>query len=112
MNRLARNMGLYGLALATVLFGGCGLINGLLRNAMPLAGVKLQYMCIPEGTSVDTPAGPRSIESLRAGELVIGFDGEPVRILQKHEYVEDPGASEFLRVDFSSGERVELCGML
>jgi hypothetical protein len=68
-------------------------------------------MCIPEGTPVDTPAGPRPIEMLRAGELVIGFDGEPVRILQKHEYAEDPGSSEFLTVEFLSGEQVDLCGM-
>jgi hypothetical protein len=110
-NRPARNLALLGLTAAVVLFSGCGLINAVLRNAAPLASVKLAYMCIPEGTSVDTPAGPRLIETLRAGELVIGFGGEPVRILQKHEYAEDPGRGEFKTVEFVSGEQVDLCGM-
>jgi hypothetical protein len=109
--RPPRNLALLGVMAAVVLFSGCGLINGVLKNAVPLAGVKLQFMCIPEGTPVDTPAGSRPIETLRAGELVIGFSGQPVRILQKHEYAEDPGRGEFKTVEFLSGERVDLCGM-
>jgi len=104
-------MALLGLLAAAVSFAGCGLIGSVVRTAAPLAGTKLAFSCLPEGTAVDTPSGPRPIETLRAGEMVIGFDGEPVRILQKHEYAEDPATTEFLTVEFLSGERVDLCGM-
>jgi len=102
------------IAALLLLCGGCGLIgavaNTASRVALPAAGAKLKFACIPEGTTVDTPDGPVSIESLRVGDLVIGFDGAAVRILQKHEYAEDPTV-EFLAVEFTDGSRVDLCGM-
>jgi hypothetical protein len=110
-NRQTRCCALLGLALVFVSLTGCGLLSTAVNTAIPLAGAKLAFMCIPEGTPVDTPAGPRLIEALHAGDLVIGFSGEPVRILQKHEYAEDPDAARFLSIRFKSGERVDLCGM-
>ena len=87
MTKRAENLRLPVLAAALLLLGGCGLFNAAAGLA-PLAATKMQFACIPEGTRVDTPAGPRAIETLRAGDLVIGFDGETVRILQKHAYAE------------------------
>src|SRR5205823_2592239 len=78
--------------------------------AAPFAGVKLMFACIPEHTQVDTPAGPRPVEQFEAGDLVIGFGGRPVRILQKHSYLESP-ETVFLRVGFAGGASVDLCGM-
>jgi hypothetical protein len=59
---------------------------------------------------VDTPAGPRPIEQFEAGDLVIGFGGKPKRILQKHSYLES-SETVFLRITFSDGALVDLCGM-
>jgi hypothetical protein len=68
------------------------------------------FSCIPAHTNIDTPAGPRPIEHLEAGDSVVGFSGKPVRILQKHSYLEDP-ASVFLRIAFADGASVDLCEM-
>ena len=88
----------------------CSLLGPLLAAALPLASAKLYFACIPEHTLVDTPSGPRPIEKLEAGDSVIGFGGKPVRILQKHSYMENPG-TVFLHITFADGAVVDLCGM-
>jgi hypothetical protein len=100
------------LALLLVAVGlcGCNLIGGLVGAAAPYAGLKLYFACIPEHTPVDTPSGPLPIENLEAGDWVIGFTGKPVRILQKHSYLENP-KTVFLRVTFADGAVVDLCRM-
>jgi hypothetical protein len=101
------------LALALLAAGGlsgCSLIGPLISAAMPYAGLKLAFACIPEHTPVDTPSGPRPIEQLEAGDTVIGFAGKPVRILQKHSYLESP-ETVFLHITFDDGASVTLCGM-
>jgi hypothetical protein len=85
---------------------GCSLIGA----ALPYAGIKLYFACLPEHTRIDTPSGPQSIESLQPGDVVIGFNGKPVRVLQKHSYLEDP-ATVFLRISFADGATVDLCQM-
>lgn len=80
-------------------------------TAVALAPLKLMFMCLPEGTMIDTPAGPQAIETLKAGDLVIGYDGEPTRVQQIHGYLEDPVASDFYEVGFSNGAKVDLCSM-
>ena len=60
---------------------------------------------------IDTPTGRAAVESLRAGDLVIGYDGDPVKIQQIHGYLEDSKETDFFRVEFSNGEAVDLCGM-
>src|SRR5438552_1499257 len=70
----------------------------------------MMFACIPEHTSVDTPAGSRPIELLEAGDIVIGFGGKPVRILQKHSYLENPG-TVFLHITFVDSASIDLCGM-
>ena len=89
--------------------GSCNLIGGLVKIALPFAGLKVAYACIPAGTAVDTPAGPKPIESLEAGDTVTGYRGKPVRIRQKHSYMENP-ETPFLRITFSDGAAVDLCG--
>jgi len=101
------------LALALLAAGGlsgCSLIGPLISAAMPYAGLKLAFACIPEHTPVDTPSGPRPIEQLEAGDTVIGFAGKPVRILQKHSYLESPETVS-LHITFDDGASVTLCGM-
>jgi len=88
----------------------CSLIGPLVGAVLPFAGVKLYFACIPEHTQVDTPSGPRSIEKLEAGDSVIGFSGGPVRILQKHSYMENP-QTIFLHITFGNGSAVDLCRM-
>lgn len=113
----------WGLSLATALtlpFVGssCGLIGAgvatvgmAATTAVALAPLKLMFMCLPEGTMIDTPVGPQAIETLKAGDLVIGYDGEPTRVQQIHGYLEDPVASDFYEVGFSNGAKVDLCSM-
>lgn len=98
------------LPLLAAIHTGCGLIGPLIGTAMPLAGAKLAFSCIPEQTLVDTPSGPRAIERLEAGEWVIGYSGKPVRILQKHGYLENP-ETLFLHLEFDNGTTVDLCRM-
>ena len=97
------------LALTTGLCG-CSMIGPLASSALPYAGLKLYFACIPEHTPVDTAAGPRLIEQLEPGDLVIGFSGKPVRILQKHSYLEQT-ETVFLHITFADGASVDLCGM-
>ncbi len=91
-------------AVAALGSSGCALIY-------LAASIKLLFLCIPEGTAVDTPEGPRAIETIQPGDSVVGFDGAPVRVLQVQGYLEDPERSEFLRIEFEDGAVVELCGM-
>jgi hypothetical protein len=97
-------------ALLAVSFPGCGLVGSVVKTALPFAGVKLAFACIPEHTLVDAPSGPRRVERLEAGDWVTGFTGKPVRILQKHSYLESP-STVFYRITFTGGGSVDLCGM-
>lgn len=86
------------------------MLGPLLGTALPLAGAKLAFSCIPEHTLVDTPSGPRAIERLAAGDWVSGYSGKPVQIQQKHCYLENAD-SLFLTIGFDDGAAVDLCGM-
>ena len=97
---------------------GCGLIGAgvatagmAASTAIALAPLKLMFMCLPEGTLIDTPIGPQAIETLKAGDVVIGYAGKPVRIQQIHGYLEDAENSTFYEIGFSNGAKVDLCGM-
>lgn len=87
----------------------CGLVGMTAKTAISLIPLKLMFKCLPEGEEIDTPAGPRAVESLRPGDTVVGFKGEPVKVLQIQGYVEDADAEEFLSVEFVDGATVELC---
>ena len=99
--------------LSSVSFSSCGLIGRTLalgKALLPLASVKLSFKCVPEGALVDTPDGPKAIEDIEPGDIVTGFSGEPVKVLQAHAYAEDPSAEEFYRVKLADGTQVEACG--
>ncbi|MEM7697046.1 MAG: Hint domain-containing protein [Verrucomicrobiota bacterium] len=116
------------ICLLASMLGGCGLARtglGLgasavrttaaagtmaLGTAIALAPIKIMFACLPEGTFIDTPAGPQPVETLRAGDTVIGYDGEEVVIQQVHGYLEDPEET-FYEIGFSNGGKVDLCGM-
>ena len=68
-------------------------------------------LCIPERTKIDTLNGRVFIENLKAGDIVIGFNGKPVYITQKHEYKENSKLKRFLKVFFKDGKIVDLCDM-
>ena len=89
---------------------GCGLIGPLVGAALPYAGAKMYFACIPERTAIDTPSGPRPIEVLQPGDSVVGYGGDAVRILQKHSFLENP-QTVFLSISFDDGSKVELCRM-
>jgi len=103
--------------LPAILFGftGCRMLGQTLGRLLPLAvqlvPIKLMFLCIPEGTPVDTPNGPRPIELIRPGDEVIGYEGRPVRVLQIHGYAEDPAIKRFLHIEFENGATVRLCDM-
>ena len=86
------------------------MLGPLVGAALPYAGLKMSFACIPEHTFVDTPAGPQAIEKLEPGDSVIGFSGKPTRILQKHSYLENP-ETVFLHITLADGAAVDLCGM-
>jgi hypothetical protein len=109
VNQAHRFLPLFACILATTVCG-CSLVGPLVSAAAPYAGIKMMFACIPARTSIDTPNGPRPIEQLEVGDSVIGFGGKPVRILQKHSYLEDP-ATVFLRIAFADGASVDLCRM-
>lgn len=96
----------------------CGLLGAGIMTAgiattaaVSLLPLKLMFACLPEGTMIDTPAGPQAIETLRAGDFVIGFNGEPVHIQQIHGYLEDSVETDFYEIGFSNGAKVDLCRM-
>jgi hypothetical protein len=108
--RLASSFHCLALLLLALSLCGCSLIGSLISAALPYAGLKLYFACIPERTPIDTPSGPRPIEQLKPGDMVTGFNGKPVRILQKHSYLENP-STVFLRITFANGAKVDLCEM-
>lgn len=88
----------------------CSLIGPAIGLGLALAPLKLTFACLPEGTQIDTPDGSAPIESLRAGDVVTGYDGQPVRVQQIHGYMEDT-ETEFYQVSFSNDGVVDLCSM-
>jgi hypothetical protein len=85
-----------------LLLPSCNLIG----TALGLGLAKLQFGCLPQGTRIDTAAGPVKIENLKSGDVITGFHGNPVRITQIHQYQEDPATSRYLTVHFANGSVV------
>jgi hypothetical protein len=84
------------------LMSSCNLIG----TALGLGLAKLQFGCLPQGSPIDTAAGPVKIEKLKSGDVITGFYGNPVRITQIHQYHEDPATSSYLTIHFSNGSVV------
>ncbi len=54
----------------------------LLMDAFPNGAHNIQgvFVCYAEGTLIDTPGGPRAVETLAEGDLITGTGGAPVTI--------------------------------
>ena len=71
---------------------------------------KIAFVCIPKGEKIDIPDGLRkNIEDIRPGDIVIGYSGEPVKVLQKHEYLENPNVKRFYEIEFKDGVKINVC---
>ena len=97
------------LLLVSLTNNGCGLICAGVGTAVRLLPLKLLFQCLPEGTLIDTPEGSQSVETLRPGDEVIGFSGDPVKVVQIQGYKEDATVENFLKLEFSDGAVVDLC---
>jgi hypothetical protein len=88
-----------------------GVASGLGSILGSAASAKIFMACIPEGEFIDTPEGQVAIEDIRSGDSVIGFSGEPVKVLIKHEYAENPEAERFHRFYLDNGKDFSVCDM-
>lgn len=88
-----------------------GVASGLGSILGSAASAKIFMACIPEGELIDTPEGQVAIEDIRSGDSVIGFSGEPVKVLIKHEYAENPEAERFHRFYLDNGKDFSVCDM-
>ena len=66
---------------------------------------------MPKGIKIDCVDKKIAIEDIKPGDIVIGYDGNPVKVLQKHEYLEDPTKERFYKVKFNNGSIVDVCDM-
>jgi hypothetical protein len=100
-------------ASATKTAGVAGGIGSIVGGALAgkVLGAKAAFLCIPEGELIDTPEGRVAIEDIRSGDSVIGFSGEPVKVLIKHEYAENPEAERFHRFYLDNGKDFSVCDM-
>lgn len=88
-----------------------GVASGLGNILGSVVSTKLFFKCIPEGELIDTSEGQVAIENIRSGDSVIGFFGEPVKVLIKHEYAENPDAERFHRFYLDNGKNFSVCDM-
>jgi hypothetical protein len=72
---------------------------------------KIYAACIPKGTKIDAIRGSIKIEDIRPGDMIVGYDGYPVKVLHKHEYLEDPKVERWYEIEFSNGAKVNTCDM-
>ena len=93
---------------ATKTAGVAGGLGSILGGAL---STKVLFKCIPDGELIDTPEGQVAIEDIRSGDSVIGFSGEPVKVLIKHEYAENPDAERFHRFYLDNGKSFSVCDM-
>jgi len=67
------------------------MIGNIISSGAQIAAAKISVAaCLPKGTFIDVPNGKKLIEDIQAGDTVVGYDGKPVSVLQKHCYKEDP----------------------
>lgn len=81
--------------------GDTGLLDGLTQNFAPV-DPNLLVICFAAGTMIDTPRGPRAIETLRPGDLVLTLDrgAQPIRSVWRGER---PGIGPYAPVRIAAG---------
>ena len=85
--------------------------QGIGSMATSAASAKGMFLCLPEGTKIDTPNGRTKVEDLKAGDTVNGYGTKPVTVMQKHEYNENPEIKRFLKIFFDDGDAIDCCDM-
>lgn len=71
----------------------------------PLNGVTIQVICFRPGTRIATPAGPRAVETLSAGDLVLTWEGaaRPIRWMGRQTVSARFGGARVLPVRIAAG---------
>tara|TARA_R110002020_G_scaffold140951_7_gene312575 strand:+ start:11146 stop:12762 length:1617 start_codon:yes stop_codon:yes gene_type:complete len=82
--------------------------GGIVKVLGLLAGTPA---CVPKGVHIDSIDGSVPIEDIKVGDMVIGYNGKPVPVLQKCEYLEDPSKKVFYKVEFNNGAIVNVDAM-
>ncbi len=87
--------------------------NSMMSNMMQtgMSVAKIYFKCVPKGTKIDGVDSKINIEDVKPGDIVVGYNGNPVKVLQKHEYLEDPTKERFYEVEFNNGSKVNVCDM-
>ena len=92
-----------------------GFFGQMVSGLGQMAIGKAVLTCIPKSTKIDTHNGGVAIENIKPGDLVIGYSGQLVRVLQKHEYLENPNNKRFYKITFkgknNNTHEVDLCDM-
>ncbi len=86
-----------------------GFLSNIIGSGASIASAKIMFGCIPEGTSIDTPDGDgfNTIENIKVGDKVIGYNGKPVKVLQKHSYLENKEELRFYSIKFKDSDGKE-----
>ena len=87
--------------------------SGIMQAVGTIGAAKIQFGCIPEGIYVDTINGSMAIENIKPGDMVIGYDGNSVKVLQKHAYKEDLKTTFYdIKIDYNGKIRtVDVSGL-
>ena len=89
--------------------GASGMWTSIGSTVATLA--KIYFKCVPKGTKIDGINNKINIEDIKPGDMIMGYNGDPVKVLQKHEYLEDPSVKRFYEVEFKNGAKVNVCDM-
>lgn len=99
-NALVQNQGNFGVIQGTP--GDAGLGPAAIGAGGGIIAAKVFVMCLPGNMQIDTPNGGVAIESLRAGDDVIGGT-----VLFKNEYA--PQETIFVKLTLEDGREIETC---
>ena len=69
---------------------------------------KVIKKCLPKGTFIDIEGGKTKVEDVKTGDIILGYYGTPVKVMQKHEYIEDPSSTRFFEVKFKDGDNIRI----
>lgn len=64
--------------------------------------------CMPGNQCIDTPTGPKAIQDLKGGDIVIGYDGREAFIMQACSWNQDPTRT-FLTITREDGTAFTVC---
>jgi len=95
---------------------GGKLISATAQLGSAALGTKATFICVPKGIEIDLENGKKPIEQIKPGDIIMGYNGELVKVLQKHEYLENPKVKRFYKVKFLNPEtnktsKVDVCDM-